>query len=56
MMLQHLGEVKAAEAVERALESVLAKSDALTPDLGGRASTRDVGHAVAREISVVAKP
>ncbi len=56
MMLQHLGEVRAAEAVERAVESVLAKSDSLTPDLGGRASTREVGEAIAREISVVAKP
>jgi tartrate dehydrogenase/decarboxylase / D-malate dehydrogenase len=56
MMLQHLGEVKAADAVERAVESVLAKSDALTPDLGGRANTSEVGAAVAREISVVAKP
>jgi tartrate dehydrogenase/decarboxylase/D-malate dehydrogenase len=56
MMLQHLGEVKAAEAIERAVESVLAKSDTLTPDLGGRANTSDVGAAVAREISVVAKP
>jgi tartrate dehydrogenase/decarboxylase/D-malate dehydrogenase len=56
MMLQHLGEVKAAEAVERAVESVLAKSDTLTPDLGGSASTSDVAAAVVREISVVAKP
>jgi isocitrate/isopropylmalate dehydrogenase len=49
------GEVKAMETVERAVESVLAKSDTLTPDLRGRASTSDVGAAVAREISVVAK-
>jgi isocitrate/isopropylmalate dehydrogenase len=34
---------------------VLAKSAALTPDLGGKASTHDVGDAVAQEISVVAK-
>ncbi|MGB7729663.1 MAG: tartrate dehydrogenase [Candidatus Acidiferrum sp.] len=56
MMLQHLGEPKAARAVEEAFTAVLAKSDALTPDLGGTASTRDVGDAVAQEISVVAKP
>jgi tartrate dehydrogenase/decarboxylase / D-malate dehydrogenase len=56
MMLQHLGEPKAARAVEEAFTAVLAKSDALTPDLGGTASTRDVGGAVAQEISVVAKP
>ena len=56
MMLQHLGEAKAARAVEEAFTAVLAKSDGLTPDLGGKASTRDVGNAVAQEISVVAKP
>lgn len=55
MMLQHLGEVKAAKAVERAVESVLARSETLTPDLGGRASTAEVGEAVAREIAVVAE-
>jgi len=52
MMLQHLGEAKAARAVERALESVLARSEVLTPDLGGKNSTRDVGDAVAQEIAV----
>jgi tartrate dehydrogenase/decarboxylase/D-malate dehydrogenase len=55
MMLQHLGEPKAARAVEEAFTAVLAKSAALTPDLGGKASTHDVGDAVAQEISVVAK-
>ncbi len=56
MMLEHLGEAKAARAVEKALEAVLARSDALTPDLGGTAGTRDVGAAVAQEIAVVAEP
>jgi len=54
MMLQHLGEPKAALAVEAALETVLARPDVHTPDLGGRASTRDVGEAIAHEISAVA--
>lgn len=53
MMLQHLGEPKAARAIERAIESVLARSDVHTPDLGGKASTRDVGNAIAHEITVV---
>jgi tartrate dehydrogenase/decarboxylase/D-malate dehydrogenase len=50
MMLQHLGEPKAAMAVEAALEAVLARPDVRTPDLGGRANTRQVGEAVAQEI------
>jgi tartrate dehydrogenase/decarboxylase / D-malate dehydrogenase len=55
MMLQHLGEAKAAQAVERALEAVLARPDVRTPDLGGKAATREVGEAIAHEISVVAQ-
>lgn len=56
MMLQHLGEPKAARGVEKAFEAVLARRDAQTPDLGGEASTRDVGDAVTQEISEVAEP
>ena len=56
MMLQHLGEAKAAHAVERALEAVLARPDVRTRDLGGKAATREVGEAIAHEISVVAQP
>lgn len=56
MMLRHLGEPTAGQAVEKALEAVLARSDVLTPDLGGKAGTREVGEAVAQEISVVAEP
>jgi tartrate dehydrogenase/decarboxylase / D-malate dehydrogenase len=55
MMLEHLGEPKAAKAVEEAIAAVLAQSDVRTPDLGGKASTKDVGEAIAREIQVVAK-
>ena len=56
MMLQHLGEAKAARAVEQALEAVLARSEVLTPDLGGKASTRHVGDAIAQQIPMVAEP
>jgi tartrate dehydrogenase/decarboxylase/D-malate dehydrogenase len=56
MMLEHLGEPKAARAVEKAFEAVLERPDMQTPDLGGRASTREVGEAVAQEISAVAEP
>ncbi len=51
MMLLHLGESKAALAVESALENVLARSDVRTPDLGGKANTREVGEAIAHEIA-----
>ena len=51
MMLQHLGESKAALAVESALENVLARSDVRTPDLGGKANTHEVGEVIAHEIS-----
>ena len=56
MMLRHLGEAKAARAIEDAFEAVLARPDLHTPDLGGKATTRDVGEAIAQEVSVVAEP
>src|SRR5262249_9631942 len=52
MMLDHFGAPEAARAVERAIETALANG-AKTPDLGGTASTVDVGKAVAE---AVAKP
>jgi tartrate dehydrogenase/decarboxylase/D-malate dehydrogenase len=55
MMLQHLGESAAAQAVERALESILASSELRTPDLGGNANTRHVGEAIEKEIAEVAE-
>jgi len=50
MMLEHLGHAEAAAAVERAFASVLAASNNLTPDMGGKASTREMGEAVARAV------
>jgi len=50
MMLEHFGETKAAQAIERAIEAVLSRSDVLTPDLGGMAGTRNVGDAIVREL------
>jgi len=55
MMFDHLGEAKAAQAVEKAIAAVLARTDVRTPDLGGKATTKQVGEAVAQEISVVAE-
>ncbi len=47
MMLDHLGEPEAARAVEEAIAEVLASAEPRTADLGGRASTSEVGKAVA---------
>jgi isocitrate dehydrogenase (NAD+) len=47
MMLRHLGELRAASAVERAVDAVLDRGSVRTPDLGGSASTLDVAEAVA---------
>jgi tartrate dehydrogenase/decarboxylase/D-malate dehydrogenase len=53
MMLDHLGEKEAARAVEDAIFKVLARRDPLTPDIGGRAGTEDMGKAIAGEVSLV---
>ncbi|OGA42073.1 MAG: tartrate dehydrogenase [Betaproteobacteria bacterium RIFCSPLOWO2_12_FULL_68_19] len=45
MMLEHLGEAKAAARLMKAIEAVTAKK-VFTPDLGGSARTRDVTRAV----------
>jgi tartrate dehydrogenase/decarboxylase/D-malate dehydrogenase len=50
MMLDHLGEAKAAAAIEKALQDVLAAGEPRTADLGGKASTRDVGGAIERAL------
>ncbi len=51
MMLEHLGEAEAAAAVIRGIETVLGDPDApKTRDLGGSASTGDVGRAIADAI------
>ena len=47
MMVDHLGHGDAARAIEGAIETVLGEGAPLTPDLGGSASTSDVGEAVA---------
>ncbi len=40
MMLRHLGEEEAANAVEQAIAKVLASSKVRTPDIGGKSTTR----------------
>jgi tartrate dehydrogenase/decarboxylase/D-malate dehydrogenase len=49
MMLEHLGHRDASDAVLRAIEKVLLEGPR-TPDLGGRASTQEVGKAVAEAL------
>jgi tartrate dehydrogenase/decarboxylase/D-malate dehydrogenase len=46
MMLEHLGERAAATRLMRAIESATADPDLHTPDLGGKATTRQVTDAV----------
>jgi tartrate dehydrogenase/decarboxylase / D-malate dehydrogenase len=50
MMLRHLGETTAAEAIERAIETVLGEGGPRTPDIGGNARTRDLGAAIANAV------
>ena len=46
MMLRHLGEAQAADAVESAIAEVLAQKQVRTPDIGGNASTKELGRAI----------
>jgi tartrate dehydrogenase/decarboxylase / D-malate dehydrogenase len=49
MMLEHLGETTAARVIMAAIESVLSSANSpLTPDLGGRGTTAELGAAIAR--------
>ncbi len=47
MMLEHLGHADAARAVVGGIERVVEEGKTLTRDLGGRASTSEVGQAIA---------
>jgi tartrate dehydrogenase/decarboxylase/D-malate dehydrogenase len=47
MLLEHLGHAAAAHAVVQAIETVVADGRTVTRDLGGKASTREVGEALA---------
>ncbi len=50
MLLEHLGEEKAAHLVDRAVSEVLAERRVRTGDLGGRSSTREVGDAISARV------
>jgi tartrate dehydrogenase/decarboxylase/D-malate dehydrogenase len=50
LMLNHLGRSDLHDRVLSAIERVVASGKTLTPDLGGKATTRDVADAITREI------
>lgn len=47
MMLDHLGHPEAARTIERAIEVVLGDKNVRTPDLGGTATTEELGRIIA---------
>ena len=51
MMLRHLGASEAADAIESAIADVLAKSQVRTADIGGSATTKDMGIAIATRLA-----
>jgi tartrate dehydrogenase/decarboxylase / D-malate dehydrogenase len=53
MMLDHLGERAAHDRIVGAIERVLAEDGPRTPDLGGRATTRDVTAAIRKSLSTL---
>ena len=51
MMLRHFGETDAADAIERRSLTVLAQGTTRTPDIGGSATTQELGAAIEAEIA-----
>ena len=50
MMLQHLGHQDAHDSILTAIENTLREQSSLTPDMGGKASTQELGKAIAAAI------
>jgi isocitrate dehydrogenase (NAD+) len=50
MLLDHVGEVERGNRVRSAVEDVIVRQNIRTRDLGGTASTREFGDAVARRV------
>jgi len=55
LMLKHLGEDRAANLIEGAIESVLVKGESLTRDIGGSATTSEFTEAVIEEMELTKK-
>jgi tartrate dehydrogenase/decarboxylase/D-malate dehydrogenase len=51
MMLRHLGVPEAADAVETAIADVLSQGNVRTPDIGGTASTKNLGAAILARVN-----
>lgn len=51
MMLEHIGEVEAARAVERAVHDQYREGECLTPDVGGTCSTSEFSDVLARRVA-----
>lgn len=50
MMLRHLGIAEAADAVENGIAQVLADGNVRTPDIGGTATTQNLGEAISDQL------
>jgi len=50
MMLDHLGEIKAAQAIEDAVEKVLNEGKVRSYDFGGDSSTEEVGDEIVKKM------
>src|SRR5579864_822875 len=55
MMLRHLGISEAADAVEGAIAATLANAKVRTPDIGGNATTGELGEAIASQVSLAVR-
>jgi len=55
LMLRHLGAEEAADAVEKAIAVTLAEAKIRTPDIGGKASSEQMGEAIAAKVNQGAK-
>lgn len=51
MMLEYLGEKKAAEQLEKAVAAVIAEKKSITYDLGGTAGTKEMGEAIIEKMN-----
>jgi tartrate dehydrogenase/decarboxylase/D-malate dehydrogenase len=51
MMIEHLGYPEAARTIEKAVETVVAEGKVRTRDLGGEATTQQMGKAIAELVA-----
>lgn len=54
MMLEHLGQEDAGQLIVRAIEALTREGRTLTPDLGGHATTEEVGEAIRAHLRALA--